>query len=315
MRSQAVEFAERGQAVLVDLGSAPDPVGSQVLIETAFTGITNGTERHALLLEHGYGGGVYPSRHGYQHLGVVAAVGDQVRTLRVGDTVFCGDYVGHRGWHIADENGLLVRLPDGPPASRALLGVAGVALRAVRRMRVTAGDHVWVAGQGPIGHFLGQCARAIGAYVTVSDMVPQRVEAARKGGAHLALDAGASDAAGALKSAGPYDFIFDACSAPRLLFDIFEQGLLAYGGCIGMMAVRSEVSYPWSILHGAEARIETSCHFSRDDLRVLTFLVDQGLVSMDPVVSDVVPIDEAPAIYGRLAAGDPNLLGVVFDWS
>ncbi|MBM3494391.1 MAG: zinc-binding dehydrogenase [Armatimonadetes bacterium] len=316
MRLEAVEFAARGTAALVDLDNPPAPVGTQVLIGTEFTGVTNGTERHALLSEHGYGGGVFPSRHGYQHVGVVLAVGEAVRTLGVGDRVFCGDYVGHRGWHMADESGLLVKLTDDvDPRECALMGVAGVALRAVRRMRVAAGDRVWVAGQGPIGHFIAQGARAVGGHVTVTDMMPHRLDAADRAGAHVALNAADAGALTALKAGGPYNFIFDGCSAPRLLFDIFENGLLAHGGCIGMMAVRGEVAYPWSMLHGTEARIETSCHFSRDDLRVLLFLVRQGAVRMAPVISDVLPISDAPPLYERLAAGDPALLGVVFDWS
>jgi 2-desacetyl-2-hydroxyethyl bacteriochlorophyllide A dehydrogenase len=316
MRTIAVEFVGRGEVGLVDIGAPPDPAGPQVLIETEFTGVTNGTERHALLMEHGFGGGVFPSRHGYQHVGRVAAVGDAVRTLEVGDRVFCGDYVGHRGWHLADEDGLLAKLPPAPePRLCALFGVAGVALRAVRRMRVGAGDRVWVAGQGPIGHFLGQCARAVGAQVVVSDMLATRLEAARRAGAHTTLDARDNGARADLAALRPFDFIFDACSAPGLLHDILSGGLLAHGGCIGMMAVRSDVTYCWGLLHGTEARIETSCHFSQDDLRVLAFFVEKGLVAMEPIISDILPIENAPSLYGRLASGDPGLMGVVFDWS
>lgn len=315
MKQVAIEFTERGKADIVPLGPPPEPTASQVLIETLFTGVTHGTERHALLVEHGYGGGAFPSRHGYQHVGRVVKVGPEVRSLHVGDVIFCGDYVGHRGWHITDENGLVMVLPDSVDSALwALSGVAAVALRAVRRMRVGVGDRVWVAGQGPIGHFLGQCARAVGAYVTVTDVVERRLEAAREGGAHVVLHAEASDAWNVLEHGGPYDFIFDACSAPRLLFDVYDRKLLAYGGCVGMMAVRGETAYPWSLLHGTEARIETSCHFSRDDLRVLRFLVQEGLVRLGPVLSDLVPIENAPQLYNRLAEGDPSLLGVVFEW-
>lgn len=313
---RAVEFLSRGTAALVGIEEPPIPHGTQVLIRTEYTGITNGTERHALLAEHGYGGGVFPSRHGYQHVGVITAIGDAVRTLAVGDRVFCGDYVGHRSWHITDENGLVVKLTDDvEPRECALMGVAGVAMRAVRRMRVGAGDNVWVAGQGPIGHFLAQAARAVGARVTVTDLNHRRLDAAREAGAHVALDPSDPGTVAELKHGGPYDFIFDGCSAPRLLLDVFEHGLLAHSGCIGMMAVRSEVTYPWSMLHGTEARIETSCHFGRDDLRALLFLIRQRTIRMGPIISDVVPIAEAPAVYGRLAAGDPALMGVVFEWT
>ena len=114
---------------------------------------------------------------------------------------------------------------------------------------------------------------------------------------------------------GPYNFIFDCCSARDLLEEVFTNRLLAYGGTIGLMAVRQRVNYPWSLLHGLEARIETSCHFDSDDLRVLLSLVEQGLVKIQPLVSHLVPIDRAPEIYELLANHSERLLGVIFDWS
>lgn len=315
MRNIAIEFVARGRAELVPIEPPPEPAGDMVLCETVLSGVTNGTERHALLTEHGYGGGVFPSRHGYQHVAIVRAVGPDAKELRVGDLVFCGDYVGHRGWLLCHEQGLIVRLnPACDRVAMALLGVAGVAMRAVRRMRVAVGDRVWVAGQGPIGYFLGQCARAAGAYVTVSDLVPRRLEAAAKGGAHRVLDASSPDVYRALQEGGPYNFIFDACSAPALLREIHEHHLLAHSGCVGMMAVRGDTTYPWGMLHGTEARIETSCHFGRDDLRVLLHCIEQDLIRIRPILSHVLPVEEAPRLYERLAAGDPDLMGIVFTW-
>ncbi len=82
-----------------------------------------------------------------------------------------------------------------------------------------------------------------------------------------------------------------------------------------MMAVRDTVSYPWSLLHGTEARIETSCHFDKDDLRVLLFLYQQNLIKIKPLVTHIVSIDEAPRIYEMLAYHGEQLLGVIFDWN
>lgn len=316
MRKIALEFAARGTLAVRDLGEPPPLRPTEVLLETLYTGITNGTERHALLAEHGYGGGVFPSRHGYQHVARVAAAGAGVTRFSVGDRVFYGGYVGHNGWNVADQHALLLKLPaDIDCRDCALFGVAGVALRSVRRMGVRQGDNVWVAGQGPIGHFVAQAARASGARVTVTDALPNRLDAAREGGAHVVLNVADAETDRILKEGGPYTHIFDCCSAPNLLFDVHRLGLLAHGGTVGMMAVRDTVSYPWGVLHGTEARIETSCHFDADDLRVLLFLARQGLVRIAPMVSHRVSIDEAPRIYDLLAHHGEELLGVTFDWS
>jgi len=316
MRTIGLEFVERGKLRFCELGDPPPPGPTQVLLETKYFGVTNGTERHAFLVEHGYGGGQFPSRHGYQHVGEVVAVGEAVTKFRPGDWAFLGQYVGHRGWNVEDENGLLVKLPDTVDRRHcALFGVAGVALRGVRRLGVQAGDNVWVAGLGPLGQFVAQAARAVGARVTVTDMLESRLEVARRCGAHVALDAREGGTVEALRAGGPYDFLYDCCSAERLLFDIHEHRLLAFGGTVGLLAVRQQVTYPWSLLHGTQARIETSCHFEGDDLRVLLFLYEQRQLVIEPVVSHLVSIDEAAAIYAQLAQAAGELLGVVFEWT
>ena len=316
MRTTALEFAAQGRLTVAELGEPPEPGPAQVLVATKYTGVTNGTERHAFLVEHGYGGGHFPSRHGYQHVGVVAAAGSEATRFRVGDWVFLGQYVGHRGWNVADESALMIRLPEGVARCHCtLFGVAGVAMRAVRRMGVSVGDRVWVAGQGPIGQFLGQAARCAGARVTVTDLVGRRLEAARAGGAHVVLDAADGSTLEALKAGGPYDYIFDACSAESLFADVHRHRLLARGGTIGAMAVRDEARFPWSLLHVIEAKLEVSCHFGHDDLEALLFLHRQGQIRIAPVVSHVVPIDEAGRVYDLLAGRSEELLGAVFDWS
>ena len=316
MRKTALEFTSKGTLGIREIGEPPPLGPSELLLETVYTGVTNGTERHAFLAEHGFGGGRYPSQHGYQQVGKVVEVGKNVTRFSTGDWVFYGGYVGHNGWNIVDEQGLLIGLP--PEIDRkhcALFGVAGVALRSVRRMGVSQGDNVWVVGQGPIGHFVAQAARTAGAKVSVTDRFEKRLEAARTCGAHVVLNAADGHTEKCLQEGGPYNFIYDCCSAPDLLFDVQRSRLLAHGGTIAMMAVRDTVNYPWSVLHGTEARIETSCHFDADDLRVLLFLYEQKLVRIEPMVSHFISIDAAPELYAMLASGDENLLGVVFDWT
>lgn len=316
MRNTALEFCAKGELAFSDLGEPPEPGPAEILLETRYTGLTNGTERHAFLSEHGYGGGRFPSRNGYQHVARVVATGEEVTRFEIGDPVFFGGYVGHNGWNVVPEDGLLIKLPAHANLKYyALFGVAGVALRAVRRMGVGPANRVWVVGQGPIGHFLGQAARSAGARVTVSDMIGKRLDAARGAGAHRVLDAGDPKTLDAIRDGGPYDYIFDCCSAKTLLADIHTHRLLAHGGTIGMVAVRGQVHYPWSLLHLTEAKIETSCHFENDDLRVLLFLYEQELIKIAPMVSHMVSIDEVPHIYRMLAQKAHDLLGVIFDWS
>ncbi len=317
MRKVGIQFPAQGQIEFYELGEPPEPAPGQAVLETLYSGITNGTERHGLVGDFGWGN--YPGRHGYQHVCRVAAVGEKVDSLNEGDVVFYGQYVGHRGWHVVDSGphpALLVRLPDSVDhESCALLGVAGVAMRAIRRLRVAAGQKVWVVGVGPIGIFGAQGARAVGAHVTVSELVPRRLEAARETGAHCIIDMNADDAWEQVTANAPYDVIYDGSGYERLFYDIFERRLLARGGAIGAIAVRPEASFPWAMLHTTEASIEVSCHFSVSELECLLHLIGTGVVQIDPIVSHRVPVDEAPAIYATMRDDPRALYGVIFDWS
>ncbi|HPO07634.1 MAG TPA: zinc-binding dehydrogenase, partial [bacterium] len=238
---------------------------------------------------------------------------------------FFGRYVGHRGWNIQDvahaepreySSHLCIRIPDGlNPKYCALLGVAGVSMRGMRRCRVSAAQKVWVAGAGLIGQFAAQAARALGAHVTVTDINDKRLAVARELGAHRVLSASDSNYMSDLKAAGPYDCIVDACGLETLFLDIWESNLLAKGGVICALAVRTKTVFHWSMLHGLEASIEVSCHFSLDDLRILLHFLQLGIIRIEPLVSHVVPIDEAPTIYRTLRDRPAELLGVLFDWS
>ncbi len=319
MRNVGIEYPAKGRMRFKDLGEPGKLKRTEVLVHTRYSGITNGTERHALLAEHGWG--QFPSAHGYQAVGTIDAVGRAVEGFKVGDWVFYGNYIGHRGWHVVDvslPNGmhLCQPLPAGDDYKRyALLGVAGVAMRGARRCRVGPAQNVWVAGLGPIGQFAAQSARALGARVTVTEVNERRLAVAAQLGAHRALDARDPSTMDALKQQGPYDRILDCCGVDSFLLDIHKHQLLARSGVVGCLAVHSETTFHWSMLHMTEGSIEVSCHFSLDDLKVLLHFIGQGIIRVEPLISHVVSIDEAPGIYEILRDRPADLLGVVFDWT
>lgn len=245
-------------------------------------------------------------------------MGSDVEQFRPGDRVFYGGYVGHRAWHVVgvSREHLCLKLPEEIDLpSCALFGVAGVAMRCVWRCRVAPAQNVWVTGLGLIGQFAAQAARAVGARVTATDLDPRRLALARELGAHAVLDAAAPSTDGELNATAPYDCILDCSGADSLLPQVHRDRLLGRRGVIGLLAVRSEVRFPWSMLHGLEGSIEVSCHFSLDDLRVLLHFVRDDVIRIEPLISHRVSIQDAPRIYRTLRDRPLELLGVVFDWS
>ncbi|MDO8587086.1 MAG: zinc-binding dehydrogenase [Armatimonadota bacterium] len=316
MRTIALEYPERGKLAFIDEGQPRDLKPTEALIETRYSGITNGTERHALMAEHFWG--KFPSRHGYQHVGPVTAVGSEVKDFAPGDWTFYGEYVGHRGWNIIDLAGgnLLFKLPlDDDYKKYALLGTAGVAMKGVRRFGIKPADKVLVTGIGPIGYFSAISAKAHGAEVTVTDFNDQRLRIALEQGCDHVINAADPDYWDKLKALGKFNYIIDGSGYENLFFDIFEKGLLAYNGVICPMAVRTEARFPWSMLHQTDGRIEVSCHFGLDDLRVIIYGIQIGTIKPGAIISHLVSIDEAPRIYGIMRDNPTELFGVVFDWA
>jgi len=167
---------------------------------------------------------------GHEFVGRVAAVGDGVDGLRVGDRVVSGAGVscGRCDWCRAGRTNLCERYytlglhVDGGLAERVTTPAAicravpdpvsddgaamaqplAVALHAVRRSGLRAGDACAVIGVGGIGAFVVAAAAARGAAPLIAvDIDAGRLETARRLGAHETIDARDRDLAATIREA------------------------------------------------------------------------------------------------------------------
>ena len=314
-----IMFVEKGRAALQE---EPAPVcgAGEVLCETLYSGLTNGTERNVLM--GGNYGGSWPSRCGYQNVGRVIEAGAGVTDYAAGDLIFSGDFRNHVRWFAQDAvspGRLVVKVPAGvDPKHAALFGVASVALHDVRRAGTKIGDRVLVVGAGPIGQFTAQVARIAGAVVTVADLDEGRLAVARQCGAHAAARIAGDDSWAELKAAGGFDIVFEDSGAPVLdavVGSTWGRGLVKTRGKVVMIAGRSRVDYSFNAGQGAELEIDHASHFNRNDLDQLCRLVAEGSIRIGPVLRDVVPFRQAVGVYDRLRDQPASLFGTVFDWT
>jgi L-iditol 2-dehydrogenase len=75
----------------------------------------------------------------------------------------------------------------------AMLEPINTVLKAVNRLNILPGDHVLVAGQGPIGLMFTKLLTLRGIKVIASDLMPERLKLARQFGARFALRAGGEE--------------------------------------------------------------------------------------------------------------------------
>jgi NADPH2:quinone reductase len=124
--------------------------------------------------------------------GIVAALGQEVTTLRLGDRVLARAETGGYAEAVAVTADQCHRLPSGmsfaEAASAAVVyDTSWVALRG--RTRLVSGETVLVLGaSGGVGHAAVQLARAMGARVLAGIARPERAAAVRANGADAIID-------------------------------------------------------------------------------------------------------------------------------
>src|SRR5437762_5542439 len=126
---------------------------------------------------------------GYSCSGIVIAAGEGVQEVQPGDRVACGVgwYASHSTINIIPKN-LAVKLPDSVGLdAAALTTISAIAMQGLRQSEARFGETVAVIGAGLVGVLTIQLAKAAGCRVIAIDLDPGRVERAVKFGADLGL--------------------------------------------------------------------------------------------------------------------------------
>jgi len=129
---------------------------------------------------------------GYSCSGIVIAAGEGVQEFQPGDRVACGGggYASHSAINFVPKN-LAVKLPDSVGLDAAALTTIGaIAMQGLRQSEARFGETLAVIGAGLVGVLTIQLAKAAGCRVIAIDLDPGRVELAVKFGADLGLVSG-----------------------------------------------------------------------------------------------------------------------------
>jgi L-iditol 2-dehydrogenase len=321
----------------------PQPSPEEVLIRVAACGICGSDV-------HGYDGSsgrrIPPIVMGHEAAGVVAALGDGVKDLSVGDhvtcdsTVYCGacsfcrsgqvnlcdqrqvlgvscgDYrrAGAFAEYVLVPARITYRLPEDfsfPEA--AMLEAISVALHAVALSDVRAEDTVVVIGAGMIGLLIAQSLRVAGCCrVIVADIDQSRLALARQLGITetVCVD-GAEAAARILEHTGANgaDAAIEAVGtsdAVNLAIDTVRKG-----GRVTLVGnVSPVVTLPLQKVVARQIQLQGSCASAGEYPRAIE-LVASGAIQVKPLITAVAPLTEGPAWFERLHAREPNLMKIV----
>ncbi|WP_028063890.1 2,3-butanediol dehydrogenase [Solirubrobacter soli] len=227
---RAVRFHGRRDIRVEDVPDPPAPHGHEILVQPRWCGIC-GTDLHEYVAgpivtpvePHPLTGAQNPQILGHEFSADVLAIGEDVRTVAVGDRVaimplaYCGQcYFCVRGlnhlcekmgcvglswaWGGLGEQAIVLEyqaavIPESLSYEQgALIEPAAVAMYGVERGKVGPGDTVLVTGGGPIGALAVLCAKAAGAAaVYLSEPNAQRRAHAEKLAPSDILDPTAQD--------------------------------------------------------------------------------------------------------------------------
>jgi 2-desacetyl-2-hydroxyethyl bacteriochlorophyllide A dehydrogenase len=324
------------------------PLGpGDVRIETLYSGISAGTElgiyrgvspylhrqwdaRLRVYRESGTPSWTFPIDHlGYEEVGRIVEVGSAVTQVAIGDHVFgTWHHVTHATMNEADA--LARRLPAGAdPRIGIYSHIGAVALNGVHDAHIRMGDLVVVFGLGVPGQIVCQMARASGATVIGVDPVAGRRKMAEKLGADRTLDPTAGSVAERIKDetagrgadvcievSGNAVALAEAIRTVAYSSRVVAMGFIsgeARGLFLGDEFHHNRVEVVSSQISGVAP--EASHRWTRLRLwQSAIRLQHEGRIDLVPLITDVVPFAEAPAMFARLDAGDPAILQAVLSF-
>ena len=283
---------------------------------------------------------------GYSLCGEVVEVGAGVEDLTIGQRVACAgnSYALHAEYNWVPRN-LCVPLPEGVAGEHAAFTTVGaIAMQGYRQSEARLGETACVIGLGLVGQLLVQILRAAGVNVVGLDPSPERCRLAEQSGAAacrppdpatrgtvLETLADLTDGAGA-------DHIFltaggDTNQPVELAAELARDRarVVDIGKC--------RLDLPWTEYYAKELDVRFSRSYGpgrydptyeeggvdypigyvrwteRRNMACFLDLVAEGRLDLDPLVSAVLPFDDAVAAYERIQNGEQGGVGMLFRYA
>lgn len=261
---------------------------------------------------------------GVQTVARVVAAGEDVQGFAPGDHVYVR--TGHGSHHVLAAS-LCSAIPDHVDLKAASwCGLAKTAFRAAWAGEFEHADSVLIIGAGPVGQMCLRWAAALGvAVIVVCDPAAQRLEHARRGGAHHVLPKSVDNCLEEIN--GLHDgqgapLVVDSTGNP----DAFS-GALAAAGRFGRIVLLGDTGYPGRQRLSSDVMMKgltiTATHDSHDrdgwtQARIDRRFFDQvlaGRFRLDGLITHEFSPAECSAAYDLARHGRDEVMGVLFDWT
>ena len=329
MRVRRLHCIDKARVEVADVEiSAPGE--GQVLVENACTAVSVGTELYVWL--NGAEPGrtpSFPHTTGYCSAGTVIDKGPGVAGIEIGDRVAA------QGCHASHQllDSLYYRIPDGVDWEDAVYLVMGaIAIRAVRKGRLTLGESLVVLGAGIVGQLALSLSRLSGAMPAIAmDLEEIRLGHALRRDADQVINPGTiDDAIGAVRDICKEDgarVVIEATGKPEV-YPLAVQLACRGGRVVALGSPRGTVEMNFmSDVHLREVDLIGAFQpmtpeqdhvyypWTKDrDRQLLLELMAQGKLTVRDLITHRFGPEQCQMAYETLVELPGEALGVIFNW-
>lgn len=311
---QAIVIPQPGQVELQPV-TLKTPGPDDVVVQTAYTSISAGTERMLLAGQMPHPMLQLPVVPGYETVGRVVAVGENVSAEWSGRWVYVGGSHCYEGINAAwgGQSATLfadvkrvIPLDGIEPRHGVLLALAATAVHGIDLIAPIPGSRILVLGQGPVGQLAARFAHAQDAWVAVTDRVESRL--ARAVG-NVIINVDHQPINEAIHE--PVHTIVEATGSMAALASALP--LLANGGSILLLGYYQTLQLPYMPLFLKEARLLTAKEWAPGDLLRCRDAIRSSALEVASLLTHAMPVTEVAAAY-HTALNDLDCLKLVLEW-
>lgn len=323
----------------------PKIADDEVLVEVKACGIC-GSDVHGW--DGSTGRRIPPLIMGHEAAGVIAAIGNQVRTWQIGDRVTFdstiyklddwytrkgmynlsdqrqvlgvspGEYRRHGAFaeYTAVPQHILYKIPDNINFNQAaMVEPFAIAFHAVELTPLCLNDHVLVVGSGMIGLCLIQTLRLRGCgCIWAIDADPERLELALRFGADQCFSADAPDIVAVIKEQSEgrgADVAFEAVGVAASVKTAVAA--VRKGATVTLVGNLSPtIELPLQAVVTQQLRLQGSCAIAGEYPAVLAKMAC-GALQVDPLISITAPLCEGAVWFERLYQKEKGLMKVILN--
>jgi L-iditol 2-dehydrogenase len=197
--------------------------------------------------------------------------------------------------------------PDTAFTDAALAEPLACVVQGWEELRSPVENRVLVIGSGPIGLMFVALARHARCEVTLAGRGVERLDLARRLGAHIVDCAKTADLLEAVKAAGGGDFeiVVEAVGKPETweaAVRLAGKGATVnlFGGCPS----GTTASFPTELIHYSSITLVSSFHHTPRAMRRALELIESGVVRARDFVNGTCALENLPELFRSMSAGN-----------